>query len=225
MVTCTTENAEETIEIGEQLSAKCKAGDVIVLSGDLGAGKTQLAKGFAKGLGVTDEITSPTFNIMSEYKGTKLDLLHFDLYRLETPKELDDIDYFANLESGAVCLVEWGDKFEDVMPKNYVQIYIETLNAEVTEEERALSDKLGSIPDFDSPEYNAAFDELMDYYDRLNEQNGDAGSFKCVVEQGVRQDILNGAEIDVDSLRYMEIDGFGKRGRALEKEFTKLLME
>lgn len=119
---------EETIQLGARLAEHVQTNDVIVLSGDLGAGKTQFAKGFAAGLGVSDDITSPTFNILLEYVGAELPLLHFDLYRLDEPEELDDIDYFGLLESGGVSLVEWGDKFPEHMPSDYLLIQIRVVD-------------------------------------------------------------------------------------------------
>ena len=225
MINFTTENVEETIDIGKKLAKECSTGDVIILSGDLGAGKTQFSKGIAQGLGISDEITSPTFNIMSEYDGTDLKLLHFDLYRLESPKELEDIDYFANLESGAVCLVEWGDKIEDAMPRDYLQIYIENISAEIDDKERALFEEYVNLLDADSPKSDEALDKYLDYSQMIHESDYDDGSFKGVIESGVRQDILNGADIDVENLRYFEIESHGKGGAALERKFTKLLME
>ncbi len=122
MLSCTSASAQETAEIARKLAAMACAGDVVVLTGDLGAGKTQFAKGFAAGLGVDDEVTSPTFTIMVEYVGDELPLLHFDLYRLESAEALEDIDYFGMLESGVVCLVEWGDKFPEALPEDYLEI-------------------------------------------------------------------------------------------------------
>lgn len=112
------------MHLGHELAAFAKPDDCIVLNGDLGAGKTQFAKGFAEGLGVDDDVTSPTFNILLEYVGDELPLLHFDLYRLETPDELADIDFFGLLESGGVSLVEWGEKFESEMPEDRLDINI-----------------------------------------------------------------------------------------------------
>lgn len=122
MLSCTSASAQETMEIGRKLAELAQAGDVVVLTGDLGAGKTQFSKGFAAGLGVDDEVTSPTFTIMVEYVGDELPLLHFDLYRLEGAWALEDIDYFGMLESGAVCLVEWGDKFPEALPEDYLEV-------------------------------------------------------------------------------------------------------
>jgi tRNA threonylcarbamoyl adenosine modification protein YjeE len=113
----------ETMDLGASLGRELARGDVVLLSGDLGAGKTQFVKGVAQGLGVACPVTSPTFNLMLEYELPDGRLLrHFDLYRIDSSKQLDDIDYFGCLESGALCLVEWGDKFADAMPLDWLGI-------------------------------------------------------------------------------------------------------
>lgn len=114
------------MQLGQALADLLQEDDCVVLNGDLGAGKTQFAKGFAEGLGVDDEITSPTFNILIEYVGDELPLLHFDLYRLDEEEELEDIDFFGLLESGGVCLIEWGDKFASALPEERVDLRIST---------------------------------------------------------------------------------------------------
>lgn len=116
--------AEDTMRLGRELAKHAQPDDCIVLNGDLGAGKTQFAKGFAEGLGVDDDVTSPTFNILFEYVGDELPLLHFDLYRLEQESELADIDFYGLLESGGVCLIEWGDKFERALPESRLDVVI-----------------------------------------------------------------------------------------------------
>lgn len=124
MIQFKSESVEETMQLGEKLARHAQADDCIVLSGDLGAGKTQFAKGFARGLGVADEITSPTFNILLEHVGDELPLLHFDLYRLDEDEDLESIDFFGLLESGGVSLVEWGDKFANSMPEERIDVHI-----------------------------------------------------------------------------------------------------
>jgi tRNA threonylcarbamoyladenosine biosynthesis protein TsaE len=104
-----------TEALGEALAALLRAGDVLVLSGDLGAGKTQLTKGIARGLGVPEPVTSPTFNILLVHEG-RLPLYHFDLYRLETAEQLEDLDYWGTLEADGVAVVEWGDRFAHALP-------------------------------------------------------------------------------------------------------------
>lgn len=104
-----------TVRAGELLADALAPGDTIVLTGDLGAGKTQLTKGIAAGLGVTGPITSPTFNILLVHEG-RLPLYHFDLYRLTRAAELEDIDYFATIEGDGVSVVEWGDRFSEAAP-------------------------------------------------------------------------------------------------------------
>lgn len=109
--------------LGEAVAAKMKAGDVVLLSGDLGAGKTQLTKGVARGLGVAEPVTSPTFNILLVHEG-RLTLNHFDLYRLEQVEQLEDIDYFGTLESDGVSVVEWGDRFPQALPQDGLDVTI-----------------------------------------------------------------------------------------------------
>ena len=109
--------------LGEVLGPLLSAGDVLVLSGDLGAGKTQLTKGIARALGVIEPITSPTFNLLLEHRG-RLPLFHFDLYRLDTADQLEDLDYWGTLEAGGVSVIEWGDRFPDAMPADGVVVRI-----------------------------------------------------------------------------------------------------
>ena len=120
-------SVEETWELARCLAPELKPGDVICLEGDLGAGKTHLTKGFAAGLGVTEDITSPTFAIVESYDSGRLPLLHWDLYRLEEEWELDDVDWYGLTESGAVSLVEWGDKFPRALPDDCTFVKVTVL--------------------------------------------------------------------------------------------------
>lgn len=113
-------SVEQTQEYAERMARRAEAGDVILLVGDLGAGKTHFTQGFARGLDLADVPTSPTFNLVCEYRGGRLPLYHFDLYRLENADELDDIDYYGITEGDGVSLVEWGDKFDEAAPDDYV---------------------------------------------------------------------------------------------------------
>lgn len=115
-----------TRELGRVLASLLVPADVLLLSGDLGAGKTALVKGIALGLGVREPITSPTFNILLVHPGT-LPLYHMDLYRLESPNQLEDIDYFGTLEADGVSCVEWGDRFSQAAPEEHVAVAISIL--------------------------------------------------------------------------------------------------
>lgn len=110
-------------ELGARVAEHLRSGDVLLLSGDLGAGKTQLTKGIGAGLGVVEPVTSPTFNILLVHEA-RVPLNHFDLYRLDRADQLEDIDYFGTLESGAVSVVEWGDRFGEAAPPDGVSIGI-----------------------------------------------------------------------------------------------------
>ena len=126
-LTYRSESTGQTIGLGRVLGGLLREGDVLVLTGDLGAGKTHLTKGFAAGLGVTEDITSPTFAIVESYDSGRLPLLHWDLYRLEEEWELDDVDWYGLTESGAVNLVEWGDKFPSALPDDCTFVKVTVL--------------------------------------------------------------------------------------------------
>ena len=119
------QNEEELISIGQKLGRLLNSGDIIVLSGDLGAGKTTLTKGIAKGLGITDYITSPTFTIVNEYDSGRLKLNHFDVYRVSDPDEIYAIGFDDYIFSDAVSIIEWANYIEEILPKDFLHIYIE----------------------------------------------------------------------------------------------------
>ena len=133
--TVVTHAPQETAALAERLGAAAETGTVLCLVGDLGAGKTLFTQGFARGLGVTEEVTSPTFALMNQYCG-RLPVTHFDLYRLEREEELDEIGFYEFAEpSGGVVLIEWADKFPDALPKPHIRLEIERGD---TEDERRL---------------------------------------------------------------------------------------
>jgi tRNA threonylcarbamoyladenosine biosynthesis protein TsaE len=107
---------EATIAFGSALAATLRAGDVLALCGELGAGKTHFVKGLAAGLRADAEVTSPTFTLIHEYLGGGLPLYHFDLYRLETEDELLRIGFDDYLDAGGVLALEWADKFPALLP-------------------------------------------------------------------------------------------------------------
>ncbi|MCI6673682.1 MAG: tRNA (adenosine(37)-N6)-threonylcarbamoyltransferase complex ATPase subunit type 1 TsaE [Sphaerochaetaceae bacterium] len=116
---------EETLEIGRTIGAKCKSGTVVSLRGSLGAGKTVIAKGVAEALGIKDAIVSPTFTLIQEYQGTKLQLFHMDLYRLSGTDEFEMIGGEEMLYGKAVVLIEWSEKIEEMLPDGTVFITID----------------------------------------------------------------------------------------------------
>lgn len=126
MFKITTNNAEETIEIGERLGKALKKGAIILLSGDLGAGKTVFTKGIARGLDIDKNVTSPTFTLIHQYDG-RLPLYHFDIYRILNEEELYDIGYEEYFFGDGVTVVEWPERMEDLRPDEYISINIEKL--------------------------------------------------------------------------------------------------
>lgn len=118
-------NEEEVEALGFSLAKRFKKGDVAALIGDLGTGKTTLSKAIAKGLGVSELVTSPTFTIVQEYKSGRLPLYHFDVYRIESEEEMFDLGYEEYFFGDGVCIVEWADQILSLIPSESVIIEIE----------------------------------------------------------------------------------------------------
>ena len=117
-------SAEAMKQLAATLAPYVHAGDAIVLSGDLGAGKTQFTQGLAAALGVREAVCSPTFNILLTYPEARVPLYHFDLYRLDSEAQLEDIAFYETVDGDGVSLIEWGDRFPDAMPYNYLDVCI-----------------------------------------------------------------------------------------------------
>lgn len=120
----TTHSADETQALGEKLAKALRPGDVIAYFGDLGAGKTALTRGIARGLGIEDPVTSPTYTIVNEYLSGRLPLFHFDMYRLSSSDELFDIGWEDYLTRGGVCAVEWSENVADAL-QDAIRVTIE----------------------------------------------------------------------------------------------------
>jgi tRNA threonylcarbamoyladenosine biosynthesis protein TsaE len=114
----------QTQELAAALAAHAHAGDLIVLAGEMGAGKTAFAQGFARGLGIEEPVTSPTFTIVREYAGDALALHHLDVYRLEHLREVVDLGLGEMLDEDAVMLVEWGDAVLPALPDQFLEVRI-----------------------------------------------------------------------------------------------------
>ncbi len=120
-----TYSAEETYELGMQLGRQAEAGAVYTLIGDLGVGKTVLTQGVAAGLGIEEPISSPTFTIVQIYEGGRLPFYHFDVYRIGDVEEMDEIGYEDYFYGDGICLIEWANLIEEILPSEYTKITIE----------------------------------------------------------------------------------------------------
>lgn len=125
-----------TEEFGREFAEGLKAGSTIALIGPLGSGKTTLTKAIAKGLGVTETITSPTFTVVCEYETGRLPLYHFDVYRINDEDELFELGFEEYFHKGGVCLVEWADLVMDLLPEDTIVL---RLDYGENEEERTIS--------------------------------------------------------------------------------------
>ena len=118
-------SAEETYKIGEQMGREAKAGDVLCLVGDLGVGKTVFTQGFAAGLGITEPVSSPTFTIVQVYEEGRLPFYHFDVYRIGDIEEMEEIGYDDYFFGNGVCMIEWAELIEELIPENSIHVTIE----------------------------------------------------------------------------------------------------
>ncbi|HIU57624.1 MAG TPA: tRNA (adenosine(37)-N6)-threonylcarbamoyltransferase complex ATPase subunit type 1 TsaE [Candidatus Ornithomonoglobus merdipullorum] len=118
-----TNSYEETERVAAELAKSLKGGEVIAMYGDLGAGKTAFVRGLARALGIEGHITSPTFTIMNAYNG-RLPLYHFDVYRIADPDEMYEIGCDEYIGSDGVCVIEWAELIEDILPDEYIKVNI-----------------------------------------------------------------------------------------------------
>lgn len=117
-----TNSEKETFELGKNLGEQAKAGQIFCLNGDLGVGKTVFTQGFAKGLGIEENVNSPTFTIIQVYEEGRIPLYHFDVYRIGSSDEMYDIGYEEYINGEGVCIIEWANLIEDILPDEYLHI-------------------------------------------------------------------------------------------------------
>ena len=137
MITVTTASAEETIAFAKKIGAILKGGDIIAYKGGLGAGKTTFTRGLAIGMGLPDEVSSPTFALVNEYRGKTLTLYHFDMYRIMNEEALETTGFYDYISDDCVIAVEWSENIADCLPKNIITVTIENTG----EEERRIEVK------------------------------------------------------------------------------------
>jgi tRNA threonylcarbamoyladenosine biosynthesis protein TsaE len=166
VILAVTRSVDETRALAAALAELARPGDIIVLAGDLGAGKTAFAQGYGAELGVRDRITSPTFTLVSQYRDGRLPLNHLDVYRLEQIEEVLDLGLTELLDEGGVTLIEWGDTITPALPADFLEVRIrlgegdddrvleiQTVGPRWSARSRALSTALGpwALPDLGFP--------------------------------------------------------------------------
>lgn len=120
-----TKSCEETFALGEMLGRKVSPGQIYALIGDLGTGKTLFTQGVARGLGIKGPVNSPTFTVLQVYDDGRIPFYHFDVYRIENAEEMEEIGYEDCFYGQGICLIEWADLIEELLPESYVRITIE----------------------------------------------------------------------------------------------------
>ena len=118
-------SAEETYALGEKIGQGAKPGQVYTLIGDLGVGKTVFTQGVAAGLGITEPVSSPTFTIVQIYEEGRMPFYHFDVYRIGDPEEMEEVGFEDCIYGEGLCLIEWANLIEEILPPAYTQVRIE----------------------------------------------------------------------------------------------------
>ena len=126
----TTRSAAETVALGRCIGERLRGGDCIAFVGGLGAGKTTMTRGIAVGMGLEDDVTSPTFALVNEYRGERISLCHFDMYRITSTDDLETTGFFDYMDEDTVLAVEWSENIKDVLPPDTVYIHIERADEE-----------------------------------------------------------------------------------------------
>ena len=125
-MTFVSHSPDDTIAFAEKVGSILKGGDIIAYKGGMGAGKTTFTRGLCKGLGLPDEVTSPTFALVNEYRGDEITLYHFDMYRISGEGDLETTGFYDYISPESVIAVEWSENIEDRLPKHIITIEIET---------------------------------------------------------------------------------------------------
>ena len=120
-----THDPEETFEVGRKIGMNAKPGQIYTLTGDLGVGKTVFTQGVAAGLGITEPVNSPTFTIIQEYEDGRLPFYHFDVYRIGDLEEMEEIGYDYYFFGQGICLIEWAELIEEILPEKRIEVTIE----------------------------------------------------------------------------------------------------
>ena len=120
-----TKNAKETFQLGKKIGKKALPGQIYTLNGDLGVGKTVFTQGVASGLEIGEPVNSPTFTILQEYEGGRLPFYHFDVYRIGDIEEMEEIGYDDYFFGEGICLIEWAQLIEEILPENVISVTIE----------------------------------------------------------------------------------------------------
>ena len=120
-----TQNAKETFQLGKKIGKKALPGQIYTLNGDLGVGKTVFTQGVASGLEIGEPVNSPTFTILQDYEGGRLPFYHFDVYRIGDIEEMEEIGYDDYFFGEGICLIEWAQLIEEILPENVISVTIE----------------------------------------------------------------------------------------------------
>lgn len=128
MVTVKTFSAEETVRFAEKIGSLLRGGDIIAYKGGLGAGKTTFTRGLAIGMGLSDDVSSPTFTLVNEYRGENIILYHFDMYRIMNAEALETTGFYDYISDDSVIAVEWSENIQDCLPDNVITVNITSVS-------------------------------------------------------------------------------------------------